>query len=626
MCGFVFVARGTAGGPRNDPPLDAMLAAITHRGPDDSGTWGDERFLLGFRRLSILDLSAHGHQPMLSPDGRHVICFNGEIYNYVELRRELEALGRRFVSTGDTEVLLQGYAQWGDAVVDRLNGMWAFVIVDRQTGRAFGSRDRLGIKPLYLHDTGRELIAASEIKAIVASTRYTVRPDLDAAADYLVSGQLDHRERTMFDGIVPLAAGHAFEIDAAGRFRSWPYWRPQARTSAAAPADPVEAFASLFEDAIRLHMRSDVPVAVHLSGGLDSTSIACAAARVRAETGAQDPLYAFSYNDKEFDETRFIDDTLAQTGARKIALQTDALRIWSDLPAVIAAQDEPVHSLTPVVGYQLMKLTADHGIRVVLNGQGADEVLGGYPSYFRDRWMSELLDHGPLRAWREVARYAEAKGQPARQLFQGLLRHALQSSLRRSAAYRRASHARFQQRNRALTWITPDLASRASGQPHHASPRLADELVRSMQLDPLPVYLRVEDRNAMAHSVEGRVPFLDHRLVEMSLALDDSWKMAGDLNKYILRAAMEGRIPPSVLERREKFGFPTSAARWLRDVLHAPAREVLASLPNEQSYGLSRSGLLALLESHQRQQADHSPMLVRALQWIIWSRQQGLAG
>lgn len=625
MCGFVFLARRSADWTTSPPPLQAMLDAIARRGPDDSGTWSDQNFLMGFRRLSILDLSAHGHQPMASPDGRYVITFNGEIYNYVELRRELQALGRRFVSSGDTEVLLQGYAQWGPAVLDKLNGMWAFVIVDRETGRAFGSRDRLGIKPLYLHDSGRELIAASEIKAIVASGRYQVRADLGAAADYLVSGALDDRARTMFDGIVPLAAGHAFEIDATGALRSWPYWQPRDRASAP-PVAPVEAFAALFEDAIRLHMRSDVPVAVHLSGGLDSTSIACAAARVRAETGAQDPLYAFSYNDKDYDETRFIDDTLAQTGARKIALQTDAQRIWQDLPHVIAAQDEPVHSLTPVVGYQLMQLTAEHGIRVVLNGQGADEVLGGYPSYFRDRWVSELLDHGPLRAWREVRRFAQAKGQGALGLFHGLLRHTLQSSLRRSAAYRRVAQRNFQRRTQALAWLSPDLARHAIGHPDYASPRLEQVQIRSMQQDPLPLYLRVEDRNSMAHSVEGRVPFLDHRLVEMSLSLEADWKLSGDLNKHLLRQAMTGRIPASVLERREKFGFPTSSARWLQGVLHDPARDMIASLPTEESLGLRKPALLALLEAHRQRRGDHSTELVRALQWIIWSRQQGLAG
>lgn len=623
MCGFVFLARRTADWSANEPPLQRMLDAIAHRGPDDSGTWGDERFRMGFRRLSILDLSAHGHQPMHSADGRFVILFNGEIYNYVELRSELEALGRRFVSSGDTEVLLQGYAQWGPAILDKLNGMWAFVIVDRQSGKVFGSRDRLGIKPLYLHDTGGELIVASEIKSITASGRYSARPDPGAAADYLLCGLLDHRPRTLFEGIAPLTAGHAFEIDAGGHFRSWPYWQPQDRATPP-PGNPVEAFAALFEDAIRLHMRSDVPVAVHLSGGLDSTSIACAAARVRAQTGAQDPMYAFSYNDKEFDETRFIDDTLAQTGARRISLQTDAQRIWQDLPAVIAAQDEPVHSLTPVVGYQLMKLTADHGIRVVLNGQGADELLGGYPSYFRDRWVSELFDHGPLRAWREVRRYAQSKGEPAMGLFSDLMKHALRSGLRRSGAYRDMAQGNFARRAGAVGWLNPDLASHATGYPHYESPRLEDVLIRSMQQEPLPLYLRVEDRNSMAHSVEGRVPFLDHRLVELSLRLSADWKLSGDLNKHVLRKAMEGRIPASVLERREKFGFPVSGSRWLRDPLYAQARDLIASMPAESSQWLRRDSLLALLEAHRQSRGEHSVVLIRALQWIIWSRQQGL--
>lgn len=619
MCGFVAVLHP---GPADARVAMAqrMLASIRHRGPDDEGMLDSQGVTLGFRRLAILDLSPLGHQPMESPDGRFAIVFNGEIFNYIEIRRRLQALGREFRSNGDTEVLLQAFAQWGPACVEQLNGMWAFVVLDRRDGRVFCSRDRMGIKPLYLCRLDEHLLIASEIKAIRASGLYADRIDERVVADYLVDDRIDESPASFFEGIEQLPPGCNFDWSRAtgGTVTRW-YDLHSIRERE--QESPAAAFAELFEDAIRLHMRSDVPVAVHLSGGLDSTSILCASARVRLEAGAQGALKAFSFSDPEFPEHPYIADTIAQTGAELIQLQTSASRVWDDLPRMLAYQDEPVHSLTPVIGWQLMRLTSEHGMRVVLNGQGADETLGGYPAYFRDAWMSLLESGGLGAAWKEVTAHARASGKARGDLFIDLLRHAFQSRLRSHRAYRSAADRRYRRDRLASGWIAPRLVDRLTGYPDPQPQGLRQALIRSVEVAPLPLYLRVEDRNSMSHSIEARVPFLDHRLVEFGFALDSSWKLRGDLNKFILREAMRGRIPESVRSRRDKMGFPTPSIRWFRQELYPHLRTLFGDAGADARAYVDRDGLLAMLESHREGRGLHHPALFRAAQLLLWLQQ-----
>src|SRR5262245_4694092 len=303
-----------------------MTRLLAHRGPDDHGVFSENAVALVFRRLAILDLAPSGHQPMLSRDGRHVIVFNGEIYNFIELREELQGLGHAFHSTGDTEVLLAAYRQWGAECLQRLNGMWAFLIYDRVERRLFGARDRFGVKPLYHCLSSGWLMFASEIKAIRDSNR--VRPGFNwrTITQYLLDDRLDASERTFYLGIEQVPAGTAFEADAAGRMRSWRYWSlPAAAEDAGESADPPETYRALFEDAVRLRMRSDVPVGVQLSGGLDSTSIISSMARQLGATAQKrERLHAFCYMAPQFDETPQIRATLRQTGAHLVALDSSA--------------------------------------------------------------------------------------------------------------------------------------------------------------------------------------------------------------------------------------------------------------------------------------------------------------
>ena len=617
MCGIVVVLMRN-GAPPDAPMLGRMSDIIVHRGPDDSGTLVSGAVGMAFRRLSILDLSPTGHQPMLSADGDVAIVFNGEIYNYLELRAELQARGHVFVSTGDTEVLLRAYLEWGTDCVTRFNGMWAFVIHDRRRGTLFGSRDRFGIKPLYRHVTPDCVLLASEIKAIRASGRYAGAMNWGRAARFLVDGEIDETIETFYVGIEQVPPGSAFEIDASGRIREWRFW---SLDDAAwdAGSDPAGAFAELFEDAVRVHTRSDVPVGVHLSGGLDSTSIICALARQRKAAAATGPLMAFSYISRDFDESRYISDTIEQTGATLVRLETDATRLWDVLGKVLWHQDEPIYSMMPLVSYELMALTARNGIKVILNGQGADETIAGYPSYFNDYWCT-LLDAGRVSStWREIGNHVAVHGGSRQRLFARQVRRLAQSRLGGVRAYKR--FARWHHRRRALDhrWYTRTLVEQLPQENGWVDGvTLDDSLAHSIYRTPLPRILRIEDRNSMAHSIESRLPFLDYRLVSLAFSLAPDWRLRGPWNKFVLREAMRGRIPESLRTRVDKMGFPVPADKWV-DNLHEPILDILASRRARERGIYNVDAIVSDLEKHRRGEARLGYEIFNVAQFELWS-------
>ena len=605
MCGIAVIC-GVTGRPVEGPMLERMTQRLVHRGPDDSGHYLDGPVGLGFRRLAILDLTQTGHQPMISDDGRYVLVFNGEIYNYLELRQELIAFGYQFRSTSDTEVLLNAYRHWGAECLSKLNGMWAFIIYDRTGRRLFGSRDRFGVKPLFVCRQREEVLFASEIKAIRASGLYRGGVNWTVASRFLVEGHLDDCEESFYEGIESIPSGSAFELSLDGAWRHWRYWDIE-RLPAQDVSDPPKAFADLFEDAVRLRMRSDVPVGVCLSGGLDSTSIICAASRQRAESNqaASGPMQAFCYKAKEFDESRYINDTLGVTRAQLRELSTGPQDLWQDLRRMLWYQDEPVHTMTAVVGYQLMGLVARNGIRVVLNGQGADETIGGYFSYFPDYWR-ELLGKGKLgQAVAEIKAYNETHGGRVIDRLLPAMLTLMVTGLSCNPLYRKLSDFRHGRKVKRHGWFTNDLTEhvpsegRARGANH-----LDIVLKQSILASPLPLYLRIEDRNSMAHSVEARLPFLDYRLVSFLFSLSSDWKVHGPWNKYILREAMRGRIPESVRSRADKMGFPTAGGKWFANDLYEPMADLLASRAVRERGIYHVPAVMKDLDRHRRGEID----------------------
>ncbi len=601
-----------------------MAASIEHRGPDDSGEYVVAGVGFSFRRLSILDLSPAGHQPMSTSDGQYTIVFNGEIYNYRELRRELQGFGHVFQSSGDTEVLLRAYVQWGAECVQRLNGMWAFMIHDRVRGIVFGSRDRFGIKPLFLWRDRQQLLAASELKAIRVSQQCAARTNWTVAADFLLTGRLDAGTETFIEGIERLPAAHAFELTCDGRYRQWRYWRLPDDGQRSGGEPPAE-FAELFEDAVRLHMRSDVPVGVHLSGGLDSTAILCAAARIRLAEGNRQPLRAFSYIAEEYDESSYIRDTIEQTGASLTQLGNDPQRFWSTLKEVMWHQDEPFHSINVLVSYELMRLTASSRIKVILNGQGADETLAGYPSYFRDYWSSLLRRGDFVLAAREIGAYSSAHGARMMTLLGRQLRHCIQGSLASISAYKRLSERRWKKRLVCDDWFAAPLAAHLFARRPESEPLdLHQSLSRSLAEQPLPLYLRTEDRNSMAHSIEARLPFLDYRLVEFAFRLAPEQLMCGPWNKHLLRQAMRNRIPETVRKRVNKFGFPVPVRQWVGDALQEPVRAMITSAAARERGIYNVDNILRDFDRHQRGEIDVGQKIFDVVQFECWAQSEQL--
>ncbi|RIZ69979.1 MAG: asparagine synthase (glutamine-hydrolyzing) [Methylococcales bacterium] len=620
MCGFASVL-ALDGRTVDLNVIEHMASVIAHRGPDDQGIYISGPIGFGFRRLSILDLSPAGHQPMLSDDGMVAIVFNGEIYNFKELRNELEKSGHSFHSNSDTEVLLKAYCEWGMECLKRLNGMWAFLIHDQRRGTLFGSRDRFGIKPLYRYRDRKHVLFGSEIKAIRASGLYQGTINWVVASDFLINNKLDQSKDSFFSGIDQIPPGTAFEMDLNGEVREWAYWSVD-NIPRQTIINPAFEFAELFEDAVRLHMRSDVPVGVNLSGGLDSTSIICASARIREKAGAETSLLAFSFMDENFDETRYIADTIAQTSAQSIKLDTSPDKLWSKLAEVLWYHDEPVHTLTALVGYELMGLAASHGIKVLLNGQGADETIAGYPSYFREYWATLMSEGKAFGALSEIRKYCQAYGGLPWNFYLNLLKHLTLHQLSRLTAYRQLVKLRHRKLLNNNPWFSNELKCHVPDAPWHDVPYgLNDALSSAISCNPLPLYLRIEERNSMAHSIEARVPFLDYRLVELLFNLSSDWKMRGPFNKYVLREAMTDLIPDSVRMRVDKMGFPVPSNKWFSTTLYEPVMDILNSrkVCERGIYNIPK--LIHAMECHRRGEVDMSTTLFNISQFEIWSEE-----
>jgi asparagine synthase (glutamine-hydrolysing) len=625
MCGFVgFLALSDEAAP-TEAWIESLIDTIAHRGPDDYGVLVDGRAALGFRRLSILDLSQAGHQPMTSRDGTLSMVFNGEIYNYVELRAELEALGHSFVSSGDTEVLLASYAQWGRRCVDRLVGMYAFCIIDRRTSTMFVARDRLGIKPLYVAGSPRGVLFASELKAIRRSGLWGGALNTARFAQFLSFGRTEEvpdDADTYLAGVQQILPGHSCTLCFDGTRIDERYWSPPHHEERAGD-DVVPRFLALFDDAMKLHMRSDVPVGVMLSGGMDSVSIACTMARLAATAETRPALHAFCYTSEDFDESRQLEDTIAQIGATMHCVATvDADSFWTRLREAIWYHDEPVHSPSVLMGFELYRLAAANGIRVVLSGQGADETIGGYHYLFDHMLVTEALRGRLPTLLAQAKAVAESRGQSERQVLMRtarLVRAHLMSSV---ASYRSAAAGRRLLEGRGRAFLAPEF--RALAAPVEELPpgqTLSVALERATRQSPLPHYLRVEDRNSMAHSVESRVPFLDHRLVELALKLPAHWKMSDGWNKRVLREAMAGRIPDSVRLRRQKFGFPTSSKRWFAGPLADGMRDIVRGGAAMRSGWFDQAAVERELERHIRGETDASNLLFNVAQldsWLEW--------
>jgi len=567
MCGIA-ATWSRVGASEDGNRLRRGLDAIRHRGPDDLGhfAWNDPassaRIDLGLVRLAILDLSPAGHQPMALPGGRFVISYNGEITNYIEIRDELLALGDTFVSDGDTEVLLKAWARWGTATLDRLEGMFAIVMLDTQERTLTLARDPWGIKPLFYMHSHDRLIVNSEVSGLLASWGARPRLDWQTAVDYLQWGAYDHVEATFLEGVRQLQPGHYLVMDAvtgetAGPVRYW--WPPVATTYDGRYPDAVESVRGLFLDSVRRNLRSDVSLGIALSGGIDSSAIVGAVRHLEPDL----PIATFSFVAPGFakSEHEWIERVVAATGATSHTVHAAPGELERDLDDLIRSQGEPFGGPSIYAQYRVFRLAREHGVIVTLDGQGGDELFAGYSGYPAQR-MHTLLETG---RWAAAARFAGAWGTwPGRNRAMMLVESAAQfAPLRVRHGIRRPlfsplfDAARLRERG-VDTRFPAVAADRARGA------RLKTHLRSTMVGYGLPALLRHGDRNSMRFSIESRVPFLDRALTEFLLTLPEDWLIGADgTSKQILRDAIRGWVPDEVIDRRDKVGFETPEERWL---------------------------------------------------------------
>jgi asparagine synthase (glutamine-hydrolysing) len=598
MCGLCGVVEH--GAPPARDAVDGMLDALAHRGPDGRGTFAAEDVCLGHLRLAIIDLSDAGLEPFASEDGRLQLVFNGEIYNYLELREELRGQGHAFRTQTDTEVLMAGYREWGARCVEHFNGMWAFAIWDTERRSLFASRDRLGVKPLYYRLNAGRFAFASEPWVLGGR-----RANLGVVRDYIEQGYLDQGDETFFADVRRLPPAHSLTFDAHG-LQLERYWRLQ---PAEVPTDAVAAVRETFLDAVRIQLRADVPVGTCLSGGVDSSAIAVAVGH--HGHGNQKTVTAY-FEDAGFDERPYARAVVDRTGADAHWTTFSASDLVENLPAIVQAQGEPFGSTSICAGWFVMREAKRAGLTVMLDGQGGDELFAGYRAYFGYR-LSDLLRAGRVgEAAAELRAFADVNG--PRWAAVALVNPHVPEGIRLAA------RARLR---RSASLLSPELRAlpEANGAESSTFPdRLRRQLHLVLSRRGLPELLRYEDRNSMAHSLEARVPLLDHRLVELAFALPGDALIHRGETKSVLRRALADLLPPAVRERRDKLGFATPERRFLRAELGVLAADVFSSRSFAARGFVEPGSAVRRLERHRRGEIDAGMELWRALNLELWAR------
>jgi len=570
-------------------PLKEATQIIRHRGPNDSGyllwapgevpkVYADEdtaeksklfhnltnlndtnyQVAFGHRRLSILDLSPAGHQPMVFENLS--ICYNGEVYNYIEIRNELIRLGRSFKTQTDTEVILQAWQQWGEQSLLRFNGMFAFLILDFSAKKLFVARDRFGVKPLYYTLCPGYTAFASEIKQLRILPQYNFELNEQISFDYLRYGYLDHESDTFEKGVYQVNPGEIMTFDLVGyKFsqKQWYVFEPKPWSGSMKQAE--EDFRELLKDAVRLRLRSDVPVGSALSGGLDSSTIVCLMRELLDESGQGDKLLetvTSCSEDKRYDETEFAEIINRKTKSKSHKVFPSFEKMQRDLDKLIWHMDYPFGSTSQFSQWSVFEGAGKAGLTVMINGQGADEQLAGYggndlPLYvglFRGKKWGDLQ--------REVKSYKNTHGNYPVGFLLGALQNPLPQAIKNLIPDRwrpgKEEHP---------NWINP----KDFKEHNWSSTSLQGNLINQIKISPLPSLLRYEDRNSMAFSVESRTPFMDYRLMEFTLGLPEEMVYRNGERKYILRKSFRRLVPDAILDRRDKMGFVSAEERWMKE-------------------------------------------------------------
>lgn len=526
------------------------------------------------RRLSIIDLNASGHQPMCIDEGNFWITFNGEIYNYIEIRKELKEKGCVFKSESDTEVVLYAYKIWGKDCLHKFNGMWSFVIFDKIKNILFGARDRFGVKPFYYYKDKDVFAFASEQKALVKMPFIKTGIRQEAVYDYFVKGEIEYETQSFFKHINELFPAHSFELHInSGNLREEKYYELETNEAyqnfeASKFNEAKNNVFELLEKAIQLRLRSDVPVGACLSGGIDSSAIVSLMNNLNKQNDVKEKIKLFtaSFNDIAIDESPFAARVAEQTNSTFYRVYPKSEELLGDLENLIYCQDVPIWSTSTYAQYRVMQKARETGVKVVLDGQGGDELFGGYHSYMYNYWAEILKNF----KWNTLHR--EMKG-----FLPWHLRYSffVKQHLRFSTVRKLPSFAQYQiNRNYFgdlyylnLPFLNEN-KKRLSGNP--LPKNLNKMLLQEFTNTRLKAYLKCEDRCSMWHSVESRTPFADDiNLIEYAFQLPSTYKIKNGVNKYILRESLRGKVPEIILNRKDKMGFATPNSQWIKEIKEA---------------------------------------------------------
>jgi asparagine synthase (glutamine-hydrolysing) len=625
MCGICGVFHSDRDRRTNRDALAAMNRQIVHRGPDDEGFFVEENVGLAMRRLSIIDIKT-GRQPISNEDERVWIVYNGEIYNHQDLRQDLESRGHRYRTRSDTETIVHLYEEYGRDCVQHLRGMFAFAIWDRRKRCVFIARDRLGIKPLYYFFDGSTLLFGSEIKAIFAYPG--VKPEFNrgSLAEYLAFGYISGEE-SMYAGIRKLMPGHILTVDERGELEISSYWDLNVKSDDESQprGHYVRRYREKLEECVSSHLMSDVPLGVFLSGGLDSSAIAALTTRIRKE-----PIETFSvgYGEKDYSELPYARTIAELLKSKHHEVHLSREEFFQSLPRLIWHEDEPIVWPSSVALYFVAR-QAKERVTVVLTGEGSDETLGGYTRYawtLLNSRMDNVYRKLTPPALRELMRTA-IQGSPIPAASRRKLEHTflMRDGASWPAFYFDNFYSAFSAAEQAQV-LTPE-ARQTAGDPYSGSMqywnRSSGDLLHRLLYTDMKTYLvellMKQDQMSMAASVESRVPFLDHHLVEFTASIPSKYATRGLAGKMILKAAVEDLLPKSIVYR-QKMGFPTPWAYWLAGPIQESLRRLLME-PRTLARGLFQGeGVERLFAEHMAGRRDNGNRIWRLLNLELWFR------
>lgn len=621
MCGIAGMIKKDGSLVSSDD-IRMMTDTLVHRGPNAEGQYVWKNLGLGHRRLSIIDLSDLGKQPMASHDNQYVIVFNGEVYNYLELRDEIKAMGGKLISNTDTEIIMEAYRYWGKDCVKHFNGMWAFVLLDKSKNIIFASRDRLGVKPFYYLQREDVFAFASEPKAILEMFPEERQYNPTMVYRYLKGWPEDMNNQTFYKNIYQLQPAASFFYDLREhKMCEWNYWKINAEKAYAERIQgkkPIQEFRNLLEDAIRLRLRSDVPIGSSLSGGLDSSTIVGILSKKFSV-----PVKTFSsvYEDIDCNEKEFIDEVNKFASTEPHLVYPADINLLEALEKIVVHHDGPNAGASLYSGYSVYQ-EAQKKVKVLMDGQGADELLGGYTSSYFARLkdiLSEKTLWSKIKAMKLIGIFRKEWPEKMNEMPFEVMRAAMGDKAARTDTHKQS--VKFSKHiDLFYEGFEKEAAKEIVRKSGSVEGNLNQELYYQLMQSTLPEILHNVDGNSMTFSLEVRLPFLDYRIVEFCMALNGRYKIKNQWTKWILRKSCKQYLPERVLYRTNKMGFPAPFGRWLKECEERDKlKEIIFSLGDRGI--VKKNAIDGYYRQHMSGEVDRSYILYRFLSLELWFRQ-----